>query len=50
LAPLNLHDGKWQAQRSDMLDHFCPQDKMRQQAVLFKGWQVCQQVSENWSQ
>jgi hypothetical protein len=33
----------YQKQRQAMLTHFCPQDKLWQQATLFRSWQLVQQ-------
>lgn len=36
-----------QRQRHAMLEHFCPADRLWQQSVLFRGWQVVSRVLES---
>ncbi|SMF06643.1 DUF2817 domain-containing protein [Pseudobacteriovorax antillogorgiicola] len=43
---VDANDSSYLKRRSAMLHHFCPDDLLWQQAVLFKGWQVVSQVLE----
>ena len=38
--PVSLEDADYQIHRQRMIEHFCPDDVLWQQAVLFKAWQV----------
>lgn len=37
-------DSGYSLQRKAMLNHFCPNDSLWQQAVLFKSWQVAEKI------
>ena len=43
-TPGSLQDAAYQVHRQRMLEHFCPDDLLWQQAVLFKSWQVFNRV------
>ncbi len=34
--------------RAAIIEHFCPSDRLWRQSVLFRGWQVCEQVFRSW--
>lgn len=38
--------GRYAAQRQAMLQHFCPEDYLWQQGVLFRSWQVVRRLTE----
>jgi hypothetical protein len=39
----NADDANYQKHKKAMLEHFCPQDILWQQAALFRSWQLLQQ-------
>lgn len=45
----NVADKAYQANRENMLRHFCPKDRLWQQAVVFKAWQVMHRVIDAFS-
>ncbi len=42
--PSSLDDADYLSHRARMVEHFCPNDLLWQQAVLFKSWQVLSRV------
>lgn len=38
--PASMQSAEYQGHRQRMIEHFCPDDVLWQQAVLFKAWQV----------
>lgn len=44
VRPESMEDADYQFHRQRMIEHFCPDDLIWQQAVLFKAWQVFSRV------
>lgn len=42
--PASIQDSLYQVHRQRMIEHFCPDNLLWQQAVLFKAWQVFSRV------
>jgi predicted deacylase len=43
-TPSTLHESGYLVHRQRMIEHFCPDDALWQQAVLFKAWQVFSRI------